>query len=189
MKKFLLILLSLTLCACLTQTKSTTSTSKKACDVTSEEKTCNTKNDTKTNFNEISFDEAIQYFTQEKSGVLYFGFSSCPWCKEAKPILKKVAKENGIDIQYVKVRDEEKNRLYTDEQKAIIEPYIQDYMSNNDEGVLTLYVPLVLVVKDGKVVDGHEGTLESHDATERKMTNDEKEQLTKIYTKLMSEAN
>lgn len=108
MKKFLLILLSLTLCACQAQTKSTTSTSKKACDVTSEEKTCNTKNDTKTNFNEISFDEAIQYFTQEKSGVLYFGFSSCPWCKEAKPILKKVAKENGIDIQYVKVRDEEK---------------------------------------------------------------------------------
>ena len=61
-------------------------------------------------------------------------------------------------------------------------------MSNNDEGILTLYVPLVLVVKNGKVIDGHEGTLESHDATERKMTNDEKEQLTKIYTKLMSEA-
>ena len=54
--------------------------------------------------------------------------------------------------------------------------------------VLTLYVPLVLVVKNGKVIDGHEGTIESHDATERKMTNDEKEQLTKIYTKLMSEA-
>lgn len=45
---------------------------------------------------------------KKKSGVLYFGFSSCPWCKEAKPILKKVAKENEIDIQYVKVRDEEK---------------------------------------------------------------------------------
>ena len=160
----------------------------KACDVTSEEEKCNEKDNTKTNFNEINFDEAIQYFTQEKSGVLYFGFSSCPWCKEAKPILKKVAKDNGIDIQYVKVRDEEKNRLYTDEQKAIIEPYIQDYMSNNDEGVLTLYVPLVLVIKNGKIIDGHEGTLESHDATERKMTNDEKEQLTKIYTKLMSEA-
>lgn len=139
MKKLLLILLSLTLCACQAPTKSTTSTSKKACDVTSEEEKCNEK-------------------------------------------------DNGIDIQYVKVRDEEKNRLYTDEQKAIIEPYIQDYMSNNDEGILTLYVPLVLVVKNGKVIDGHEGTLESHDATERKMTNDEKEQLTKIYTKLMSEA-
>ena len=97
MKKFLLILLSLTLCACQAPTKSTTSTSKKACDVTSEEEKCNEKDNTKTNFNEISFDEAIQYFTQEKSGVLYFGFSSCPWCKEAKPILKKVAKDNGSD--------------------------------------------------------------------------------------------
>lgn len=125
---------------------------------------------------------------KKKSGVLYFEFSSCPWCKEAKPILKKVAKDNGIDIQYVKVRDEEKNRLYTDEQKAIIEPYIQDYMSNNDEGILTLYVPLVLVVKNGKAIDGHEGTLESHDATERKMTDDEKKELTQIYTKLMGEA-
>lgn len=188
MKKLLLILLSLTLCACQSQTKYTASSSKKACDVTSEEETCNSKDDTKTTFNEISFDEAIQYFTQEKSGVLYFEFSSCPWCKEAKPILKKVAKDNGVDIQYVKVRDEEKNRLYTDEQKAIIEPYIQDYMSNNDEGILTLYVPLVLVVRNGKAIDGHEGTLESHDATERKMTDDEKKELTQIYTKLMGEA-
>ena len=102
--------------------------------------------------------------------------------------MKKVAQENGIDIQYVKVRDEEKNRLYTDEQKTQIQPYIQDYMSNNDEGVLTLYVPLVLVVKNGKIIDGHEGTLDSHDATERKMTDQEKEDLTQIYTKLMSEA-
>lgn len=189
MKKLLLILLSLTLCACQAQIKPTSSTSKKACDVTSEEETCNSKDDSNTKFNEISFDEAIQYFTKEKSGVLYFGYSSCPWCKEAKPVLKKVAQKNGIDIQYVKVRDDKKNRLYTDDQKTIIEPYIQDYMSNNDEGILTLYVPLVLVIKNGKVIDGHEGTLDSHDATERKMTDDEKEELTKIYTKLMSEAN
>lgn len=189
MKNLLLILLSLTLCACQAQIKPTSSTSKKACDVTSEEETCNSKDDSNTKFNEISFDEAIQYFTKEKSGVLYFGYSSCPWCKEAKPVLKKVAQKNGIDIQYVKVRDDKKNRLYTDDQKTIIEPYIQDYMSNNDEGILTLYVPLVLVIKNGKVIDGHEGTLDSHDATERKMTDDEKEELTKIYTKLMSEAN
>ena len=188
MKKLLLILLSLTLCACQAQIKPTSSTSKKACDVTREEETCNSKDDSNTKFNEISFDEAIQYFTKEKSGVLYFGYSSCPWCKEAKPVLKKVAQKNGIDIQYVKVRDDKKNRLYTDDQKTIIEPYIQDYMSNNDEGILTLYVPLVLVIKNGKVIDGHEGTLDSHDATERKMTDDEKEELTKIYTKLMSEA-
>lgn len=119
MKKILLILLSLTLCACQTQAKH--SSSKQACDATSTEEKCDSTDDTKIKFNEISFDEAIQYFTQKKSGVLYFGFSSCPWCKEAKLVLKKVAQENGIDIQYVKVRDEEKNRLYTDEQKAQID--------------------------------------------------------------------
>lgn len=108
MKKILLILLSLTLCACQTQTQAKHSSSKQACDATSTEEKCDSTDDTKIKFNEISFDEAIQYFTQEKSGVLYFGFSSCPWCKEAKPVLKKVAQENGIDIQYVKVRDEEK---------------------------------------------------------------------------------
>lgn len=70
MKKLLLILLSLTLCACQSQTKYTASSSKKACDVTSEEETCNSKDDTKTTFNEISFDEAIQYFTQ-KNRVFY----------------------------------------------------------------------------------------------------------------------
>ena len=59
MKKLLLILLSLTLCACQAPAKNTVSTSKKACDVTSEEETCNAKDDTKTKFSEISFDEAI----------------------------------------------------------------------------------------------------------------------------------
>ena len=39
-----------------------------------------------------------------------------------------------------------------------------------------------------KPLIGHEGTLESHDATERKMTDDEKKELTQIYTKLMGEA-
>ena len=54
MKKLLLILLTLTLCACQTQTKSTASTSKKACDVTSEEETCNSKDDTKTTFKKLA---------------------------------------------------------------------------------------------------------------------------------------
>lgn len=58
---------------------------KKACDVTSEEEKCNEKDNTKTNFNEISFDEAIQYFTQEKSGVLYFDFQVVLGAKKLNP--------------------------------------------------------------------------------------------------------
>lgn len=184
MKRILLCLLCLILCACQAQTNTTT-TQKKACDASSVEEECDTQTTSSASFTEISFDDAILYFTDKKSGILYFGFESCPWCKEAKPVLKKVAKELGVDVFYVKTRDEDKNRLYSDDQKEQIQPYIQDYMSNNDEGVLTLYVPLVLAVQDGQAIDGHEGTLDSHDATERKMTTKEKEKLTKIYTEIL----
>ena len=184
MKRILLCILCLSLCACQTQSTSTT-TNKKACDASSVEEECDSQTKSSATFTEISFDEAIQYFEEKKTGILYFGFESCPWCKEAKPILKKVAKNLGVDIYYVKTRDEDKNLLYDDEQKAQIQLYIQDYMSNNDEGVLTLYVPLVLAVQDGQVIDGHEGTLDSHDATERKMTKKEKKKLTKIYTQII----
>lgn len=192
MKKILLFLCALCLCACqspTTEKKESTVSSKIACDATSDQDECDTKGGNKIKFHEISFDDAISYFTEEKSGVLFFGFSSCPWCKEARPILKKVARKKNMDIQYVKTRDEDKNRLYSDEQKAQIEPFIKDYMSNNDEGILTLYVPLVLVIQDGQVVGGHVGTVDSHDATKRKMTNKEKKELTKIYTKLLNEAD
>lgn len=70
MKKLLLILLSLTLCACQAPTKSTTSTSKKACDVTSEEEKCNEKDNTKTNFNEIN----ACIVPEELQSLFYQGF-------------------------------------------------------------------------------------------------------------------
>lgn len=191
MKKIIIVLSLFCLCACQAQTTPSqkSSSSKLACDATSIKEECDSKNTKTIEFHEISFDEAIQYFTNQKSGILFFGFSTCPWCKEARPILKKVAQEKGLDIQYIKTRDEDKNKLYSDEQKAQIEPYIQEYMSNNDEGELTLYVPLVLIVQDGKVIDGHVGTVDGHDATQRKMTKKEKKELIQIYTKLLSEAN
>lgn len=136
-------------------------------------------------FTSKTMDDAISLFENRESGVIYFGFENCPWCKEAKPILKEVAKKLGKKIYYVKTRDKDNERLYTDEQKEKIQPYIEEYMSENDEGVMTLYVPLVLVVKDGKVIAGHESTVEGHDAHERTMTKKEQKQLKKTYTKML----
>lgn len=141
-------------------------------------------------FTEISFDDAIAYFTEKKSGVLYFAFKACPWCQDALPVLTKAVESTGVNVNYIVTRDDtdEHNRLYTDEQKAQIQPYIEKYMSENDEGVMTLYVPLVLVVKDGVVIDGHVGTFDEHDATERDLTVDEELELEKIYTEMLEKA-
>lgn len=138
------------------------------------------------NFTEISFDEAIGLFENGKSGLVYFGFSRCPWCEEVVPLLEKAAKEQGVEVLYVKTRDAMKERLYTDEQRDQIAPYIGEYLQDNDEGVPTLYVPLVLAIQDGKVVMGHQGTVEDHDAHERLMTKDEQNQVQKTMNDLVS---
>ncbi len=100
--------------------------------------------------------------------------------------VEEVRKEYDQTIHYIRTRDENRERLYTDEQKEKIAPYLKDYMSENEEGILTLFVPCVVVVKDGQVVDGHVGTVEGHDAHERKMTAEEQEQLKKKYEDMLS---
>lgn len=138
-------------------------------------------------FKSISFDEAIHFFTDKKSGLLYFGFESCPWCQEAVPLLEQAALLDDIPIYYVQTRDAERNLLYTEEQKEEIMPYIKNYMSKNDEGILTLYVPLVLIVQNGEVSAGHVGTVDGHDAHERAMTDEEKQELKSLYENMIDQ--
>ena len=47
-------------------------------------------------------------------------------------------------------------------------------------------MPFVVVVKDGKAVSGHIGTVDGHDAHERKMTEKETQELKKIYENMFS---
>lgn len=131
-----------------------------------------------------AFDEAIDFFQEGKTGILYFGFEDCPWCQQAVPILKEVASEYGQEVIYIQTRDADRNLLYTEEQKQEIIPYIEQYMSENDEGQLSLFVPCVVVVKDGKAIGGHVGTVDGHDAHEREMSEQEQAELKKTYEEM-----
>lgn len=131
------------------------------------------------------FERALTFFENGESGVLYFGFADCPWCQEAVPVLKEEAEKAGRSVVFIQTRDENRELEYTDEQKARITPYIEEYMSENDEGELTLFVPCVLVVENGTVVSGHVGTVDGHDAHERTMTDAEKEQLHQTYAAML----
>lgn len=182
MKILTLVLISLVLVGC-SQVES-----QKASSGCSEEQACAAAETTQSaQLEPISFDDAIRFFTDKKSGLLYFGFENCPWCQEAVPVLEEAAWVNDIPIHYIQTRDAEGTLLYTDKQKEEILPYIKNYMSNNDEGVLTLYVPLVLVIRDGEVAAGHVGTVDDHDAHERTMTEEEKQELMIIYEKMIDQ--
>lgn len=146
------------------------------------------KNDqNKNQFMEISMGEALEVFRNKKDAILYFGFDTCPWCKEVKPVLRKAADKKKVTVYYVKVRDQDRNLLYSDDQRAELTKYIPKYMSRNkkEDNKLWLYVPLVIHVKKGKAVAGHKGTVKGHDATKRKMTKKEKKKLEKIYSKIL----
>lgn len=137
-------------------------------------------------FEPMSFEEAIAFFEDHQSGLLYFGFPGCPWCQEVVPILHKLASQANVPVHYIQTRDQEGIRLYTDLQRDEIAPYLQDYIRNNASGDPTLYVPLVVAVKEGKVVSGHQGTVSGHNAHEQEMTTPQKQEVKEDLTQLIA---
>lgn len=137
-------------------------------------------------FKDMNMETALNLFKEKKSGILYFGFPKCPWCVEAIPIMNEVAKADNLYIQYIRTRDDNKKLLYTEEQKKEFIPYVKDYLEKDDDGNYAIFVPFVVVVKDGKAMSGHIGTVDSHDAKERKMNDKEKAEVKKIYEEMFS---
>jgi predicted bacteriocin transport accessory protein len=194
MKKWTLSFLALLLlCGCSQaqtekEAENTEQTVDEACDSDVYGCEAEVKSEDESTFEQISFDDAIALFENKGSGILYFGFPDCPWCQEVVPELASLAKEDNVNILYVRTRDDDRERLYTDEQKEQIQPYMENYMSENDEGVMTLYVPVVAVVKDGEVIAGHVGSIEGHNAKEEELTEEQKEELKEILQSLLDTA-
>ena len=98
-----------------------------------------------------------------------------------------MAQEHQKEVYYIKTRDEDHNLLYDDEQKERIINHLGEYMETNEDGQLTLYVPMVVEMKDGKVKNSHIGTVDSYDPNEREMTEEETKQLKDIYEAFFKE--
>lgn len=132
-------------------------------------------------FEESDMAHLLTAIKEKKSGIFYLGYPKCPWCIEAIPVLNDIAKKHNQSIAYVRTRDDDSELIYTPDQKKELISYASTYMNLDDEGEYQIYVPFVLVIKDGKVVAGHVGTVDGHDAHERKMNEQEKKDLQSIY--------
>ena len=144
---------------------------------------------------------------KNETAIVYFGFATCPWCRNTIGPLLKAAKDEGIDkIYYVDIYDirdtykftgsivPEQTKKGTDAYYEILkflgdnleEYYVKDESGNMyDTGVTRLYAPTVVAVKDGKVLDLHESTLDSQTDPYVALTGDQKDELTDIFQKLM----
>lgn len=116
------------------------------------------------------------------SGVYYFGYASCPWCVEAIPILNDIAKQKDMPIYYI----DKKAETSTAEEIKKVESRLGDRLELDEEGNPHLYVPFVVAIAEGEVRAYHTGTVDEHDAHERKMTAEEVKELTQIYEDLFA---
>ena len=131
------------------------------------------------------------------TGVIYFGFPECPWCRNMIPVLLDVAEETSIEKIYyfnaLSMRDTRilKDGVIVTEKEGTEEYYklldalssvLGPYAGLNDDSILRLYFPTVVFVKDGTIVGSHEGTLDSQEDPYIVLTTEQKEELKKIYT-------
>lgn len=137
-------------------------------------------------FKEITFAQSNELLNKKEfTGIIYYGYPSCPWCIEAVPVMNEVANNHNLTIYYVNKKSQESIDHPEEEEKAI-EILDAAYGLDVDDETKEprLYVPEVVVVNNGEIIGHNMGTVKGHDAHERKMSDDEKLILKTIYENL-----
>ena len=63
---------------------------------------------------------------------------------------------------------------------------LNEFLTENENGEKTLYVPDVYFVKDGKIVGNHLGTVDSQTNPMESLTEEQKQELLNIYNDLFN---
>lgn len=163
----------------------------------------------------ISANNPVDIVTEEETiallesgtGILYFGFSDCPWCRSMLPILLSTLNNMNIErLSYLNIgniRDTlalgEKNKVEVKEEGTkgyykilelmndVLDPY---YLTSEDGKKIDtkekrLYAPTVVAVKDGKIVDIHVGTVESQKSGYDDLSKEQQEELSNRFMELV----
>lgn len=164
---------------------------------------------------DISKDNAIEYATEEEivkvleegSGVIYFGFPNCPWCRAMINPLLETAKENNVKKIYylniLELRDSYKldgkkvlrTKEGSDAYYKILDEladYLKDYSITDAKGkeyatgVKRLYAPTVVMVKKGEVKAFHEDVVESLEEPYAGLTEEQDKELRTIFNDMIA---
>lgn len=136
----------------------------------------------KNNVKYLKGNQVIKKISQE-TGFFYFGYNSCPWCRNIVETLIEVAVENNITIYYINIKDLSNNEL-----KSIIS-YLKEYLRKTEANEERLYVPDVYIVKNGKIINHHIGSVESQKNPFNKLKGKDKDNLKNIYLDFIKEMN
>lgn len=152
-------------------------------------------------------DDEIAKLLEDGTGIIYFGFSACPWCRSMLPSLLKAAESTNLgEISYLDILDIRDTLTLDDNHEVVVtkegtngyksilkkldsvlEPY---YLTSKDgENIDTkekrVMAPTVVTIKDGTVLDIHVGTVSSQENGYTPLLEKEQEELFEIYQKMM----
>lgn len=161
---------------------------------------------------EIDKDNIIEYVSLKESaklisegtGVFYFGYASCPWCRNAITTLLKAANSTDLDkIYYINMEDKRDTKEINVEGEIVtikqgaegyetllktLDSILLDYTITDKEGnevsagEKRIYVPLVVFVADGKIIDYHIDTVSSQTDPYVSLNEEQQIELFNIYT-------
>lgn len=154
-----------------------------------------------------SYDEIFEIL-KSGTGVIYLGYPECPWCRNLVPTMLMAANEVEIDTIYYLNIKEDRDFLILDDNKKVVtqkegskqyyklvealDSVLDDYVLTTSEGkeVNTgkkrIYVPIVIFVKEGKIVGKHIDTVESQKDPYVLLSDVEQEELLLKLISLMS---
>lgn len=131
------------------------------------------------------------------TGVIYFGFPECPWCRNLVPLLVEEIQECNVSFYYYNAREIRDTKHMDEDGQVVIDKegtaeyyeilsllgnYASEYSGITDSSK-RLYFPTVVFVRNGQIIDVHEGTLDDQEDPYTELTEEQKSRLLTILEK------
>ena len=155
-----------------------------------------------------SEDEIRSLFEDKKTGVLYLGFPTCPWCRNMVPVLNEAGKYYGIDkIYYYNIKEIRSSYSFDSDNKLVkqegtelynyllakLDSFLADYSvtDNNNKSVKTgekrIYAPNIVSIIDGSAKELTTGLSDKQTDGYMTLTDEMKQESYKKIKKVVQE--
>lgn len=141
--------------------------------------------------------EEVTSLLKEGTGIIYFGFPTCPWCRRILPVFFDTIKDYDIDqIYYYNARDLRDTKKLDENGNIIVEKEgdpkyyellnllgdnLGEYEGLNNPSIKRLYFPTFVFIKDGEILGLQVSSVDSYKSTTDDMTEVQKTELSSIF--------
>ncbi len=162
---------------------------------------------------EIDEDNKVKYSSikdiikvlESGTGVIYLGYPECPWCRNVVPVLMRASNNTGIENVYYLNMHDVRDKMEVDSNGNVVtveegkegykdlleklDSILSEYTVKDDDGKeydtgeKRIFVPTVIFVKNGKILDYHMDTVESQTDPYVGLNEDQEMELYDIYVK------